>query len=383
MSETFSYDSLHFYNYLSGGVSDSPSLWQSSTEYNETRLFKLQNRKNKNWKDRKYFHASLSALCEKYLGCSLSSIEYPGGRQRSSYRLILENGESIIASRREDLGRSKLEERILHYLGKNQSPVPKTLAFNGLVLFQEDLGNRRLSNALENADTTEYEKLLDKALQSLLQIHNAAKAENLGQRVPILGCEHDWLIAFMDRPALLGNYLEIPAPVPDLDNIYDLLLLVNPQFIKWDARLGNAMLTDQGEIVWIDWEHCGARNRLDDLLWLMCDESTPFHPHIEDKLLNKNIINFKDDFTIKAAHSYCRVFGMLHCCTRLTLILSEKEDYDWGDPQRILEGDKVGVTLKQAQHLCQRAAYWSKKEPMIANLSDWFLEISERLSMLQ
>lgn len=382
MSQTFSYDSLHFYDYLSGGNSNSHNLWQTNNASIQNSLISPHPLSTNGAVERKYFHAGLASLCRQYLNVDLASIEYPGGSQRSSFRLILKNGQSLIASRREEVGRGVLEERVLHHLDKQDAPVPKLLAFNGLVLFQEDVGDQRLSAAFEGVDERHFENLAAKAIESLLNIHQAAELENLDSYVPILGHDHDWLIAFMDRPALLGNYLNLAAPVPDLDNIYDLLTLLIPRFVKWDARPGNAIVNKQQEIIWFDWEHCGARNRLDDLVWLLCDENTPYFPNTENSLLHKYIHHFQDSFSLEHAYSYCRVFGVLHCCTRLTLILSEKEEDGWGDHQRILEGDKVGVTLEQAQRLCQRVAGWCEQEPLVENLSEWLLEVSDCLSEL-
>lgn len=374
--------SLHFRDYLSGGVSETTSLWQTIDITSQNDVHNLQNQINHNEPTKGYLYENLSSLCTKSLGVALSRIEYPGGKCRSSFRLILKNGQSVIASRRSEIGRAILEERILHYLTKHNGPVPKILTFNGLVLLQEDVGNQRLSNALAETNESGYKILLAKALDSLLSIHSIAKNENLRRYAPIIGSDRKWLTSFIDRPFFLGNHLDMTPPVPDLDNIRELLILVDPQFIKWDARPGNAALTLQQEVIWFDWEHCGARNRLDDLVWVMCDESTPYFPNAENQLLNKYIPLFQDGLTLKHAHSYCRVFGMLHCCTRLCLILSEKKGKNWGDHKKIIEGDKVGVTLEQAQRLCLRASDWCNHEPMIRNMSPWFLAISDHLTKL-
>lgn len=371
---------LHFKDYLSGGVESTTSLWQTIDTTLQNSIVTPQNKTdNISNQERKYLYSNLSSLCLKTLGVALSSIEYPGGKRRGSFRLILENGQSIIASRRGEVGRAVLEERVLRYLTKHKAPVPRVLAFNGLVLFQEDVGSQRLSNALDGVNESSYTILLSKALDSLLTIHKIAENENLERYVPILGSDGRWLTSFIDRPLVLGNYLNIPPPIPDLNNIRDLLTLIDPKFIKWDARPGNAVLTDQQEVLWFDWEHCGARNRLDDLLWMLCDENTPYFPDAERNILDTYIPFFKDELPLEQARSYCYVYGVLHSCTRLTLILSLREGKKWGNHKKILAGDNVGVTLEQAQRLCQRASDWCKHEPMIENLSPWFLAVSNHL----
>lgn len=383
MSQLKNYNALHFASYLSGGINNTINYWQAvdittNNRFPVSKNIPINNSNN----GRRYLQANLSAFCEETLGQALATIEYPGGKQRSSFRLILENDQSIIASRRAEIGRAVLEERVLHHLAKHNAPVPKVLAFNGLVILQEDVGSQRLSSALDDANEALYISLLSKALDSLLSIHKAAKHENLEHYVPILGGDNDWLSSFIERPLILGNYLNLPPPTPDLSSIRDLLTLIAPRFIKWDARPGNAALTDQQEVVWFDWEHCGARNRLDDLIWMLCDESTPYFPSAEKTLLDKYISRFQDGLNAEHAHSYTRVFGVLHCCTRLALILSKKKNNDWGNHKEILEGDKVGVTLEQAQRLCQRASDWCKYEPMIETLSPWFLAVSKHLTTI-
>lgn len=64
----------------------------------------------------------------------------------------------------------------------------------------------------------------------------------------------------------MGNHFNIPAPAIPAAQIFDLLTLLKPRFVKWDARPGNAMVNEEGQVHWFDWEHCCARNRLRDHL---------------------------------------------------------------------------------------------------------------------
>ena len=134
---------------------------------------------------------------------------------------------------------------------------------------------------------------------------------------------------------------------------------------------------------WFDWEHCGARNRLDDLIWLLCDESVPFCTETEQALLAEYLPLFADGLPLEAAYRYAYVAGVLHCTARLGLILHKQQGEEgWWDRQEILDYDYIGVTLPQAQQLCARAADWARREPLVAGLAPWFAALAARIEAL-
>jgi hypothetical protein len=135
-------------------------------------------------------------------------------------------------------------------------------------------------------------------------------------------------------------------------------------------------------VAWFDWEHCGARNRLDDLAWLLGDEFTPDMPSVEETLLAEYLPVFGDDLSPEDARSYLSAFGGLHTCVRLELILENKDDGDWWDWDYCLERDKVGVTLDAAQRLCSRGARWAKWSALTHPMVPWFGEVAERLAAI-
>jgi thiamine kinase-like enzyme len=138
------------------------------------------------------------------------------------------------------------------------------------------------------------------------------------------------------------------------------------------------MVDTHGKITWFDWEHCCARNRLDDMAWLLCDEIMPYHPDAEERLIQNYLAYFADGSALDQAHAYLRIFGILHMGGRLGGILSEKESNPWmhvGNRQYNLAEDP----LVQAQRLCTRAADWAKKSIYPNSIHDWFLKVSARL----
>ena len=162
-----------------------------------------------------------------------------------------------------------------------------------------------------------------------------------------------------------------------------LLTLVVPRFVKWDARPGNAIIRADGRMAWIDWEDCGARNRLDDMAWLLGDEFVPDLPiEVEERLLAAHVPHFADDMPLADAVEYLSAYGTLHMCVRLGMILNERGGGPWWDQELCLATDQVGVTLEHARRLCRRAARWSARSAIVRALSPWFDEVEKRLGQL-
>jgi len=86
-------------------------------------------------KDRKQkFHRvdpQANELAQKRLGSRIAKLHFPGGESRRSYRAILQNGESVIVTKRDTIMRSQLECMVLSTLCKADMPVPGVLASDG------------------------------------------------------------------------------------------------------------------------------------------------------------------------------------------------------------------------------------------------------------
>ncbi len=387
-------------SYLDGGNDDLPFSWQQfpKNSLSPAKNNRLESRglgkdrkpldklnqsyiKNAspNYKQqRKWFVAGLSRACETLLGRTVIDIEFPGGEQRSACRLYLDDDSSVIATRRGDTGRTLLEQKVLEQLAPFTHNIPKIKGFNGAVLIQEDLQGIRLSEAIKKSSEKKYEILMGKSLDSLIDIHQASEQAGLDQAVPLLGYNNKWLNDLIEQPAVIGNYLEIECPYPPVDEIFDLLTVMRPRFIKWDARPGNAMVGSDGEVSWFDWEHCCARNRLDDVVWLLCDEIVPYHPEAENRLIHNYLSYFADGYDLEMAYAYLRIFGILHMSIRLGGILSEKGSRRWMSASNS-DFNLAEDPLIQAQRLCKRASDWTRESICPRSISDWFMHISSRL----
>jgi len=338
---------------------------------------------------------AVNALAIKRLGSPVAKVQFPGGKSRTSYRAILKNEQSVIVSKRATLMRSQLECMVLRILGNADMPVPNLLASDGGIFFQQDVGTQRLSERLD-ACTSGNERLalLDSAVVGLSAIQNCASEAGLDTRVPLLGREKIWRQEFAELPQTIGEFLGVAAPAIDKDAIIDVLAVLEPRFVKWDARPGNALVDSNGTVIWIDWEHCGARNRLDDLAWLLADEYNVDDEATERQLLDRHLDKFKDERDTDSAFEYLMVYGTLHTCVRLGMILDRKvrnkggregkgaNKGDWWDPQYCLAGDKIGVTQKMAERQCQRASRWAANSRLLTDLSEWFREAQRAIVKL-
>jgi len=370
-------------------VANSGAQKSKSTSNSSTSNSKSRNRK------RAQRDAEINELAKKLLGSPVTKVQFPGGKSRTSYRAILENEKSVIVSKRATLMRSRLECMVLRTLGKADMPVPSLLASNGGIFFQQDVGTQRLSESL-HACTTGSERLalLDSAVLGLSAIQHCASEAGLDTRVPLLGSGSTWRQEFAELPQTIGQFLGVAAPAIDTDAVVDVLAVRQPRFVKWDARPGNALVDRNSTVIWIDWEHCGARNRLDDLAWLLADEYNVDDEATERQLLDRHLDKFKDGRDTDSAFEYLMVYGTLHTCVRLGMILDRKfrnkggregkgeNKGDWWDAQYCLAGDKIGVTQEMAERQCQRASRWAANSSLLTDLSEWFREAQQAIVKL-
>ncbi|MBK8455517.1 MAG: hypothetical protein WAQ53_01120 [Thiofilum sp.] len=381
---TQTYTRLHFDDYLTGGAHKLAYLdWGLlrgdlapliAHHYNKPKALKPKRQLTKPYHDPQLLQ-SYNTLCQQLINKSVIALEFPGGFYRSTLRLLLDDGNSVIATRRLDASRSRYEALVLQRLARHSAPIPQLYAYNGVVMLQEDLVGQRLSDVLFNASEAEYLQWIDAALNALNQVHLYADYEQLHASTPIIGCEHEWLISLIDRTAVLGHYFNLPCPTVPVQALYHQLQLLHPRFVKWDARPGNAILHN-GQVSWFDWEHCGARMPCDDMVWLLCDETVPDYPEAENCLIDTWLDNFAGNVPNQIAYEYLRAFGVHHSCVRLTRILDDKGGQSWAEYEERL-GLKQGRLARMAKRLCVRAARWAEQNPLTKPLQSWLLELAD------
>ena len=329
-------------------------------------------------KQRERFKKKVAADCSRLLGEKVAALEFPGGKTRDSLRAVMESRGPVIVSIRRTRERAATECKVLSALAPRGAPVPELLADAGKrLLIQEEIPGNRLAQALHRQDEQTVERLLDEALTSLSQCQRTGSEAGLDDELKPLGRSFEWLVGLLDRPAVVGNHLGVPPAQPELGHLEDLLAVRKPRFVKWDSRPGNAMVADQDKVYWFDWEHCGTRNRLDDMAWLLGDEYVPDFPEMEERLIEKHIANFADDLSIDEAKHYLSAYGVFHMCVRLGLICKYKRrDGEWWDHDYCVERDKIGVTQEQMRRICTRGERWAKRNPYTQALVPWYARMS-------
>jgi hypothetical protein len=321
---------------------------------------------------------AVAAACRTLLGKTPTKAEWPGGLSRSSVRLWFEDGSVIITRRRHE-GRARLEAAVLTALGGEGVPVPRVLAFDGTWLIQEDLGGTRLTQALATTEPINGERLLDGALRGLDAARLAGRETGIEARLPVIGARTDWILRRVEMPGRVGEMVGAVAPDLDRDRTLDCLRPRDRRLVKWDARPGNAIVRGDGTVAWIDWEHCGRREPLDDLVWLLCDEYVPDWPDVEDRLLRDHTASLGGQRDDRAAQTYLAVMGCLHLCQRLSLILRRKKEGPWWSPEECLANDRAGVFPGAVLRLCRRGRRWAVRSDLTPALAPWFASVEKRL----
>lgn len=229
------------------------------------------------------------------------------------------------------------------------------------------MGERSLRRAIRASDAVNGERWLGRGLRSLAAIHTAAAARDLASRVQAIGDGRQWHLNLAGTPARIGAALGLMPPAFDRRKLRAVLERPAVSFIKWDARPANGAAMDDGRVVWFDWEHCGARRRLDDMVWLLCDESVPNWPSAERRLIARWLSAFDEDGDPATAAAYLWAAGVMHSATRLALRL---------DSQRRRGVNPLALTSRD-RRLCRRAARWASRSDVLAPLAAWFSALQD------
>lgn len=323
----------------------------------------------------------LSRICERALGSAIESAEFPGGRYRESIVVTLKDGNTIVATRRDDPASAAIEHEALRRLAEVNAPTPRPLYWNGALLLQEFAPGPRLAQSIE-AEPDKAGPLLADAMTSLALLHERGSAAGMDSFGPLLGTSSEWIMALIERPRVIGDFLGVKAPKLDADTLCEQFMCLCPRYVKWDARPGNAIALESGGVAWFDMEHTGAGCRLNDLIWLLGDETIPDDPRMEEALLDAAIPSFADGRSDDEARAFFYAFGAFHCSVRLGAMLDLKEDEPWGKLENFIARDGVVVTLEHALRLCRRGARWADAVPETRKLASWYGKMGDALMQL-
>ncbi|MCA0869480.1 hypothetical protein LCL97_01460 [Seohaeicola saemankumensis] len=304
---------------------------------------------------------------ETYFGRPLDRVSAPGGDGRSSFRLHFADGD-VIATLRPNFRRTHLEAHVLQRLGEFSDDLPRCLGVVDDIMFQSDVGDRRLNMEIVRHDGKGQLDLAAEAVAGIFRIQSAARKTDLGQVMPPLGANDDWVDNFISAVDALQPYSGGISSKFDRVAAAQAVSVTGGQFVKWDCRSGNAALDRTGKLRWFDFEYAGLRHGAEDFAWLIGDEAWPLEPDVMADVMI-------DAFDPGTGHriddylEYLSVYLTFHCVQRFKLIVKEAQKRGWLSRDRVRKYDDAGVHPEFAAQICKVGRYYSAQSPVTAPLT--------------
>ncbi|MDF1718984.1 MAG: hypothetical protein P1U75_20315 [Antarcticimicrobium sp.] len=304
---------------------------------------------------------------EAYFGLKVLKVTAPGGKGRSSFRLHFRDGD-MIATLRPNFRRTHLEAHVLHSLSRYCDDLPRCLGVVDEVMFQSDVGARRLNMEIVRHGAKGKADLAAEAVAAIFRIQAAARRTDLGEMMPHLGVNRDWIENFVDAvDALqphsggLSNRFDRAAACAAIDR-------PARQFVKWDCRSGNAALDSADKLRWFDFEYAGMRHGAEDFAWLIGDEAWPLPPEtmlaVVTDAFDPGCGEDLDDYL-----DYLSIYTTFHCIQRFKLIVKEANKRGWLSKTKVRKFDDAGVHPDFAAQICRVGAYFAARTSLTAPLA--------------
>lgn len=315
------------------------------------------------------------STAEDHFGRTVEKVTAPGGEGRSSFRLHF-NDMDVIATLRPNFRRTHLEAFVLERLRIYCDDVPECLGVVGEVMFQSDVGRRRLNQEIVRHDEKGQLDLAAEAVSGIFRYQNAARKTDLHKMMPHLGANEDWIKNLVRAVSALEPYSTGISAQFDRRAASERLTYSGKQFVKWDCRSGNAALDRQDRLRWFDFEYSGLRHGAEDFAWLIGDEAWPIAP---DQMVDVMI----DCYDPSCGHSiedyldYLSVYLTFHCIQRFKLIVKEAKKRGWLTKERVRKYDDAGVHPEFAMQICEVGKYFSAQSRITAPLSRNFEAAAE------
>lgn len=304
---------------------------------------------------------------EDHFGRTVEKVTAPGGEGRSSFRLHF-NDMDVIATLRPNFRRTHLEAFVLERLRSYCEDVPECLGVVGEVMFQSDVGRRRLNQEIVRHDEQGQLDLAAEAVSAIFRYQNAARKTDLHKMMPHLGANDDWVRNLVDAVSALEPYSSGVDSRFDDRAAAERLAFSGKQFVKWDCRSGNAALDRQDRLRWFDFEYSGLRHGAEDFAWLIGDEAWPISA---DQMVDVMIDCYDPDcgYAIEDYLDYLSVYLTFHCVQRFKLIVKEAKKRGWLSKERVRKYDDAGVHPEFAIQICEVGKYFSAQSRITEPLS--------------
>lgn len=296
---------------------------------------------------------------EKLFGEPVLNVEAPGGESRSSYRLVFAD-RTVIATLRPNFRRTHVEAFTLRKLRPNCTDLPECLGVDGEILFQSDVGGRRLNLEISKVSKSNRTDLAHEAVASIFRIQAAGRKANLQDALPHLGQNQLWLENFVDSVSELGDYSQGRSASLDKAALCEMIAYPGRQFVKWDCRSGNAAIGPDDKLRWFDCEYAGARHGAEDLAWLIGDEAWPLRPDVMEAIVT-DCFDPATGHTLGDYLDYMALYLTFHCVQRFKLIVHETSRRGWLSKTRVRKYDDVGAHPEFAAQLCRVGSYFAER----------------------
>lgn len=315
------------------------------------------------------------ASAEAHFGKTVDKVTAPGGEGRSSYRLFI--GErSVIATYRPNFRRTHLEAFVLTRLNQHCDDIPECLGVVGEVMFQSDVGGRRLNQEIARHGQRRKEELAHEAVASIFRIQNAARKTDLHEKLPHLGVNTQWTDNFVEAADALEPYSSGHSAKVDLVALKEKIASPGRQFVKWDCRSGNAALADDDKLRWFDFEYSGLRHGAEDLAWLIGDEAWPLSPQTMLEIV-EGCFDPDTGHKLEDYIEYLSLYLTLHAVQRFKLIIKEVARRGWLSKTRVRKYDDAGLHPEFAAHICRVGQFFAERSPLTAPIGQDFAQAEQ------
>ncbi|MEP2530927.1 hypothetical protein [Shimia sp.] len=312
------------------------------------------------------------ASAEKVFGQSVEQVTAPGGEGRASFRVHLPD-QLVIATLRPNFRRTHLEAFVLKELEGHCDLQPRCLGVDGEIMFQSDVGGRRLNQEIAAVDPGKKLDLAAESVTSILRIQAGARAAGLNEAVPHLGQNDLWVANFAKGPTMLAEYSNGRVMGLSQDDLCRAIDRPGQQFVKWDCRSGNAAIGQDEVLRWFDFEYCGARHGAEDLAWLIADEAWQVAPEDMQRIVTEsfdpNCGHSLDDYL-----DYLALYVTFHCAQRLGLIVKEARKRGWLSKAKVRKYDDAGVHPEFAAQICRVGTFFGDRNSLTAPIARDFEE---------
>ncbi|MGR3617843.1 MAG: hypothetical protein ACU0BB_17640 [Paracoccaceae bacterium] len=307
---------------------------------------------------------------EAYFDEEVVKVTAPGGEGRDSYRLHFEERD-MIATRRPNYRRTHLEAYVLESLGEHCSDLPRVLGVDDDILYQSDVGRRRLNVEIARCKPARQQELAVEAVTTIFRLHSAARKTDLHTMLPHLGSNRSWVRNLVSGVDALQPYSTGISNKFDRSGVGQFIAQPGRQFIKWDCRSGNAAIGADERLRWFDFEFAGLRHGAEDFAWLIGDEAWPLGPEQMEAIV-VDAFDPECQHQIEDYMQYLSVYLSLHCVQRFKLIVKEAHKRGWLSKEKVRKYDDAGVHPEFAMHICNVGAYFADRSDLTRPLVENF-----------